>query len=292
MGEPEPTVTGPRPAGAAARRRARDRRMTARLLRYFLMFVVWNIGASIALGLGFVFHAELVGLLLTILLAFWMVRGYLLGGEGGARRRGLIRPRPLSREGLGWTLLAIPVLLLASWSLGEVWIRLVPVPPASFDPFEAFTRTVTGKISIAVIAVALAPVLEEFFFRGLIQRTIEREYGPAPAIVTAAAIFAAAHLLPWIFPLHFFLGAAFGYAVYVTRSIWPGVILHAANNAAAVVGVVESEKPQATPTIWQTGPTHDWWLAVAGLVAAAFLLAYVARGLREAGRLRRFAPVG
>jgi membrane protease YdiL (CAAX protease family) len=290
MGEPEPTLTGQHPA-AAARKRARDRRMTGRVLKYFLMFVVWNIGASIALGLGFAFHAELVGLLLTILLAFWIVRGYLLGGEGGARRRGLIRPRPLSREALGWTLLAIPVLLLASWSLGEVWIRLVPVPPSSFDPFEAFTRTVTGKISIAVIAVALAPVLEEFFFRGLIQRTIERQYGPAPAIVTAAAIFAAAHLLPWIFPLHFFLGAAFGYAVYVTRSIWPGVILHAANNAAAVVGVVESEKPQATPTIWQTGPTHDWWIALAGLVAAAFLLAYVARGLREAGRLRRLAPV-
>jgi membrane protease YdiL (CAAX protease family) len=261
------------------------------VVRYFLMFVVWNIGASIALGLGFAFHAELVGLLLTILLAYWIVRGYLLGGEGGARRRGLIRPRPLSRDALRWTLLAIPVLLLASWSLGEVWIRLVPVPPSSFDPFEAFTRTVTGKISIAVIAVALAPVLEESFFRGLIQRTIEREYGPAPAIVTAAAIFAAAHLLPWIFPLHFFLGAAFGYAVYVTRSIWPGVILHAANNAAAVVGVVQSEKPQPTPTIWETGPTHDWWLAVAGLVAAAFLLAYVARGLRDAGRLRRLAPV-
>jgi LPXTG-motif cell wall-anchored protein len=291
MGEPDPPVTEPDVGAAAARKRARERRTTRQVLKYFLMFVVWNLGASIALGIGFVFHLELVGLLLTLLLAVWMVRGYLLGGRGGARRRGLIRPRPLSREALLWTLLAIPVLLLASWALGGVWIRLVPVPPESFDPFDAFTRTVMGKISISVIAIAIAPVLEEFFFRGLIQRTIERQYGPAPAIVTAAAIFAAAHLLPWIFPLHFFLGAAFGYAVYVTRSIWPGVILHAANNAAAVVGVVESEKPEATPTIWQTGPTHDWWLALAGLVLAAILLVYIARRLRDAGRLRPLAPV-
>jgi membrane protease YdiL (CAAX protease family) len=175
---------------------------------------------------------------------------------------------------------------LASWSLTEVWLRLVPVPADSINPFEPLTSTLQGKIAISLLAVAIAPLLEEFFFRGLIQSTIIRQNGPVGGVIVAAAAFAAAHMLPWIFPIHFFLGAAFGYAVYVTRSIWPGVILHTSNNLAAVVGLVQSEAPESTPTIWTTGLTGDWWLALGGLALSIILLVFTARGLRGAGRLR------
>src|SRR5690606_25789014 len=127
---------------------------------------------------------------------------------------------------------------------------------------------------------------------GLLQSTLIRQNGPVPGILIAAAAFTAAHFLPWIFPILFFLGAAFGYAVYVTRSIWPGAILHTANNLAAVVGLVQSEVPKATPTIWQTGATQEWWLALAALALSVLLLVYTARGLRAAGRLRPLASRG
>jgi membrane protease YdiL (CAAX protease family) len=267
-------------------RRAPARHPYRDFLKYLGMFFVWNIGASFALLAGLLLKMPLLGLGFAFLIAVWMVRGYLLGGRGGARRRALIGVRPLSRAALRWTILAIPVMTLASWSLTEVWLRLVPVPPDSVNPFEVFTNTVAGKISISLLAVALAPLLEEFFFRGLIQSTLIRQNGPTGGIIVAAAAFAAAHFLPWIFPIHFFLGAAFGYAVYVTRSIWPGVILHASNNLAAVAGLVQSEAPEATPTIWTTGLTSDWWLALGGLALSVLLVVYTARGLREAGRLR------
>ena len=268
---------------------ARNRRHTWQVAKYLGMFFVWNIGASVALLIGLLLKIELLGLGLAFLLAVWMVRGYLLGGRGGARRRALIRPRPLNPLAFRWTLAAIPVLLLASWSLTEVWLRLVPVPTASIDPFESFTTTIMGKLSISLLAVAIAPVVEEFFFRGLLQSTLIRQNGPTGGIVISAAAFAAAHFLPWIFPIHFFLGMALGYAVWVTRSIWPGVILHAANNLAAVAGLLQSDKPEAIPTIWQTGLTQQWWLALAGLALSIVLLTYTARALREAGRLRPLA---
>jgi membrane protease YdiL (CAAX protease family) len=268
------------------RGRARARRQTLDLARYLGMFFVWNIGASLALLLGLWTSIPFLSLGLITWLGVWIVRGYLLGGRGGARRRALIRPRALSRPVLRWTLVAIPVMIFASWSLGEVWFHLVPVPPDSIQPFDFLTGNLTGKITLAILAVAFAPVIEEFFFRGLLQSTIAKYNGPAAGILLSATAFAAAHFLPWIFPIHFFLGAAFGYAVYVTRSIWPGVILHAANNLAALAGLVESDTPSITPTIWQTGLTRDWWLAVVAFALAIFLLVYTGRRLRDAARLR------
>ena len=268
------------------RGRARARRQTLDLARYLGMFFVWNIGASLALLVGLWSSIPFLSLGLITCLAVWIVRSYLLGGSGGTRRRALIRPRALSPAVLRWTLIAVPVMIFASWSLGEVWFHLVPVPPDSIQPFDFLTGNLAGKVTLAVLAVAFAPVIEEFFFRGLLQSTIAKYNGPAAGILLSATAFAAAHFLPWIFPIHFFLGVAFGYAVYVTRSIWPGVILHAANNLAALAGLVESDTPAITPTIWQTGLTREWWLAVLGLALSILLLVYTARRLREAGRLR------
>ena len=56
------------------------------------------------------------------------------------------------------------------------------------------------------------------------REALERRWGAPAGISVAAAIFAVIHVLPWVFPLHFFLGLAFGYAVYATRSIWSGAM--------------------------------------------------------------------
>jgi membrane protease YdiL (CAAX protease family) len=186
--------------------------------------------------------------------------------------------------------LAVPAVLLSTWALEQVWTQLVPVPPESFSPFETLTRTPLQRLAITVIAVALAPVLEVFFFRGLIQRSLERRMGPHSGILAAASLFAALHFLPWVFPLHLFLGVAFGYAVRYTGSIWAGVVLHAANNSLAVAGL--GSRPTVAPTIWRTGPTAGWWESLLLLAASLVLLGWAARGLRAAGRLRAPARAG
>lgn len=245
-------------------------------------------GASVLLAAGMMLRLEVLGLGLALALGAWVLQAYLLGGPRPQRRRALLRLRPLSRATLPWTLAAVPALLLASWALGEVWTRLVPVPPESFDPFDQLARTAGGRLALTVLAVAVAPVLEEFFFRGLIQRSLERRLGAGRGIVAAAGLFAIAHFLPWVLPLHLFLGLAFGYAVYATRSIWTGVLLHAANNAAAVVGLrMQAENPQPTPTIWQAGLGREWWLAVGVAAVAAVLLARIAQGMLAAARAER-----
>lgn len=257
-----------------------------RIVLYLLVFLVWNVLVSAALLVGTRRGLEALGLALSLLLYLVVLRGFLLNGS--ARRRALLRLRPLTGATLRWTAIAAPVLLFLSWALGEVYVRLVPVPPTSFDPFAPLMQTPLGRLSVTVLAVGVAPVLEEFFFRGLIQRSLERRAGAARGILAASLLFALIHFLPWVFPLHLFLGAAFGYVVYVTRSIWSGVALHAVNNAAAVAGMgLQSEDPEAVPTIWTTGPDAEWWLSLVALGVAGMLAARTVRGLRGAAGAHR-----
>lgn len=256
-------------------------------IRYLLLFLLWNLLTSLVLLLGLILGYPVSGLLLTLALYAALIWRVILHPRTPADRWALLRLRPLNREQLKWTFAAIPVLLLFSWALGEVYVRLVPVPPDSFDPFGALMSNPWGRLGITVLAVGIAPVVEEFFFRGFIQRSLERRFGAAPGIILASAIFAAVHVLPWIFPLHFFLGLAFGYAVWITRSIWTGVILHAANNSVAIMGLgVEGDEPMPTPTLWQVGPDVSWWSSVALLVVSGMLAWRVAERLRKAARVQ------
>lgn len=257
--------------------------------KHLWVFLLWNLVVS----LGLLLIPAPGGLLVALPATAAVLWGYLLGGRRPVRRWARLRLRPLTRRALYWTLGAVPALLLFTSLLGEVYVRLVPVPPEAFDPFERTMGTPAGRLSISLLAVAIAPVLEEFFFRGLIQHRLERRWGAAVGIGATATLFAVIHFLPWLFPLHFFLGLAFGYAVYATRSIWSAVVLHAANNAATMLGLgLQEAERTRPPTLWESGPTSDWWISLAALAVAGYLIVVAARGLWVAGRgarLRRAA---
>lgn len=254
--------------------------MLRRTLGHLLVFFLYTLAMSIAL----LVVAPPYGLLLNLLLYAAVLRFYLLRAHraDAPRRWATLRLRPLAPAVLPWMLAFVPVVLLLSWALGELYLQVVPVPPETLNPFGPLLRDRWGRFSVTVLAIGIAPVVEEFFFRGLIQRPLERRYGAAAGITGAAALFALIHLLPWVLPLHFFLGLVFGWAVYVTRSIWAGTLLHAANNAAAVLGLQGIEDPLTRPTVWETGLHAEWWNALLTFALAAAAALWVGRRLRRA----------
>jgi membrane protease YdiL (CAAX protease family) len=268
-------------------------------LKHFLVFLAWNLVISVILL--FSVRPELsalqagVGLALMLVVALAVINLYLLrsGFHDEEARAGELRLRPLRGESLRWVLLAAPVLLLFSWSLGEVYVRVVPVPPHALDPFSQLFVNPQGRLMLAILAIGIAPILEELFFRGLIQRALERRWGIVGGIAGASAFFALAHFMPWIFPLHLVLGAAFGFAVVATRSIWAGVLLHAANNAVALVGHgMERGEIPVIATVWEVGPHPELWVAILGLGASSGLGFWTGRRLWAAGRESRLREVG
>jgi uncharacterized protein len=249
------------------------------LFRYFGAFILWNIAASVAL----VVLPPLVGLAVIFLLAAVLLWGYLLRAEDPEDHRALLRLESLHGARLRWTLASIPVFLVFNWAIGEVYIRLVPVPPENFDPFAGLMSDASGRLAITMLAVAAAPLLEELVFRGVIQGSLERRWGITVAMATTALLFALIHFRPWVLPLHLVLGLSFGYAVYATRSIWAGVMLHAANNAMAMLGTgLQDEPVSELPTLWTTGLTSEWWASLVAAILSGALLALVAIRLWKA----------
>lgn len=110
------------------------------------------------------------------------------------------------------------------------YVQIFNIPEKPPDRLHQYTGLPYGWIAAMLLAYIFAPVSEELAFRGLIQRALERRCTPVIAIVSSAALFAIVHLDEEMVVPHFFGGLVYGYAVFATRSVWAGVILHAGHN--------------------------------------------------------------
>jgi membrane protease YdiL (CAAX protease family) len=89
------------------------------------------------------------------------------------------------------------------------------------------------RTSYAVIAVFFAPVAEEYLFRGLLFRALDREWGGWRAVAGSAAFFAIYHpLLSWL-PVGL-LGATNALIFKKTGRLAPAVLLHMVYNAVVL----------------------------------------------------------
>ncbi len=88
----------------------------------------------------------------------------------------------------------------------------------------------------SVLIGAMIPAIsEEFFFRGLIQKSFEQELKVTDSIIFTALLFAAIHLnLVDLIPL-IAIGIYLGLLAYKTQNIWVPVIAHFSNNFIAVI---------------------------------------------------------
>jgi membrane protease YdiL (CAAX protease family) len=96
----------------------------------------------------------------------------------------------------------------------------------------------TGWVVVGLLTIVGAPIVEELFFRGLIQGAFTRRVGPTAAIFVTALIFCFAHVLNEgpAAPLVLFPAAlVLGYLRHRYGRLAPGMIAHATFNAIAFV---------------------------------------------------------
>jgi membrane protease YdiL (CAAX protease family) len=126
-------------------------------------------------------------------------------------------------------------LALAALATGYVWLlRLFPQTPAWFQAADSIRSShPQAWLAYAVMAVALAPTAEEFLFRGLLYRALDREWGGWRAVVGSACFFASYHpFLAWA-PVALAGGVS---AILFKRVGWlgPSIALHAVYNMALI----------------------------------------------------------
>jgi membrane protease YdiL (CAAX protease family) len=89
------------------------------------------------------------------------------------------------------------------------------------------------RLAYVVMAVGLAPFAEEYLFRGLLFRALDREWGGWPAVIGSAAFFAIYHPpLSWL-PVGL-LGIANALLFKHTGRLAPAVLLHMVYNAVVL----------------------------------------------------------
>lgn len=165
-----------------------------------------------------------VALLAALLLAF--------GGPAGLRDRLGFRYTSAGDVALAllvW-LAAVVVGGLATKAvsplLGQPQSNAAALLGQAFDPL--FVAVVVPTVCV------LAPACEELLFRGALFGWLRRRLPVAAAILLTAAIFAAAHLLPPLFPVLFVFGLGTTWVRERTGSTFNSFAMHATQNTVAV----------------------------------------------------------
>lgn len=86
-----------------------------------------------------------------------------------------------------------------------------------------------------VLAGALAPIVEEMLFRGVIFGSLQAHFGKWTAAAISAIIFSLLHFQVYGFFPRFVLGLVLVYAYDKYKSLYPAVALHALNNIVATL---------------------------------------------------------
>jgi membrane protease YdiL (CAAX protease family) len=168
---------------------------------------------------------------------------------------------------LGLPILAvIPAIILATSSLLSALEWFFPMSHWEEAMFE---RMMSSGLATVVTVCIIAPVLEEMLFRGIILRSFLRQYTPGRAILVSALLFGLAHLNIYQFVAGALIGLLLGWLYERTRSLWPGILLHAVYNSALTAISLTSD---ATNKGEFSNMPFTHWLAVFAIAFAATTL--------------------
>lgn len=172
---------------------------------------------------GVVFYAFILGLALLIAIERWDL---------------LALRRPLS---LGRTA-GIALAVIVSIVVWEFVVTVLPfedpgqeqgLTPKHWEPAHA------GAFAANVVLfVVIAPIVEELAFRGVGQSLLREQFGALPAIVLVGIAFGAWHGLLIALLVLIPFGSALAYLRERTNSVFPGMVVHALFNAAAIAASV------------------------------------------------------
>ena len=107
--------------------------------------------------------------------------------------------------------------------------------------FARVTDTAFGWLVLVLVTCVGAPVVEELFFRGLVQTRLVGRYGAVRGIGITSLLFGAAHLIGWAGPISILYawsiaaaGVALGTIRHVTGRLGTSMAAHAMFNAQAM----------------------------------------------------------
>ncbi|MGB0112817.1 MAG: CPBP family intramembrane glutamic endopeptidase [Ilumatobacteraceae bacterium] len=181
-----------------------------------------------------VLAAALAGAWVTYLAVMWVVSQR--AGSGSFTADYGLSIDWIDMAGLGVGAMAQLVLLRV------VYLPLEAVWPDTFtqDRLEENAQDLVDRagahqwLLVAVVVVG-APIVEELFYRGLLQRPLAARFNEGLVVVAVAATFALVHFRPVEFPGLFAFGLVLGAAALWTGRLGTPIMIHVGFNATALL---------------------------------------------------------
>jgi membrane protease YdiL (CAAX protease family) len=178
---------------------------------------------------------------LRVVILFAFVAAFRQRGIDWRRAIGLRGSSPVKSIGFGaMFFLAILPPLALSFAVYSQFCHLVGIKETAQDIADilASSDSMAIVVLIAVFATTVAPVFEEFFFRGFAYPVLKQRWGTLWALTIVSAVFAAIHFhLPSLGPL-FALAVGLGLAYELSGSLLAPITMHALFNAANVAMIL------------------------------------------------------
>ncbi len=145
-----------------------------------------------------------------------------------------------------------------------------------------FSPDIFQLIWVLFFVAVMPAIAEEIFFRGILQRFLYSATGNIrAAILVQGLVFTLFHASYSGFLPIFFFGIIFGYITWKTGSIRHSILLHAANNAIAVL----------TIRFLSTTEIPDLWIWISGPVCVAAMVYLLYRFPKRENAYSAFYPV-
>jgi len=109
--------------------------------------------------------------------------------------------------------------------------------------FGGVRPTVPNIALLLLLVAVLAPLVEETLFRGVLYQLLRNKLPVSVAAVVSAAIFAAAHAIPIIFPVLFITGVALALTFEYCHSIYGSALLHGLVNGVNILLLAHTLAP-------------------------------------------------
>jgi uncharacterized protein len=269
------------PAGVEPRRRPRWAPWTS-VVALVAGLAAAVFGALVIGVVGVAFGADFENQPPTVAIAATVVQDVCLIGSAllFARMSGRLRPgdfglRPTRlKPAIGWAVLAWG----AFYVFTAAFVAIIGAHPTDDQlPKElGVDRSTAAMVAVAFLVAVVAPVAEEFFFRGYFFSALRNWRGLWPAAVGTGVVFGAIHGSSadpaFLVPLAFF-GFSLCLLYERTGSLYPCIAVHCANNSVAF------------------GATQHWtWQIAVLFVSALAVIAVVALVVRQKWSPRPPAP--
>jgi membrane protease YdiL (CAAX protease family) len=169
---------------------------------------------------------------LAMFAIYWILRKENYPNLVGPFRMGWVK---VMSDALIRLLRAWPALLAISFISSQI---LSGYPKQESVQKLAETQSLTEVFNIACYALVVAPVLEEFLFRGILFRAMKRSFGVGPSLVISSILFGLVHQNVLSFVPLTFLGIILSLSYERTGDLRTCIFIHAFFNGFMVFSIL------------------------------------------------------